>query len=189
MSTPSNGSWNDGPQYGAPQGSGQQQGGFGQQSLGQGFGQSSGGFPSEQGFGQQGQQDPSFGQQGQQHGQQGGFGTPAGPGQSGPIATSNAGGGLGDLFGDMGFRKSLTEQLASIAFLVTVVWQVLNFIRVLANAWGSQDFGGTSVRNMGGFEAMMTTLGGLAWMIFVIITARLVLELFVNVARLARNKS
>ena len=181
MSTPSNGSWNDGPQYGAPQGGGQQQGGFGQQSLGQGFGQSGSGYPAEQGFGQQGQQ-------GQQHGQQG-FGAPGGPGSSGPITTSSSGGGLGDLFSDFGFRKSLTEQLASIAFLVAVVWQVLNFIRVLANAWGSQGNGEFQVRNMGGFEAMMTTLGGLAWMIFAIIAARLALELFVNVARLARGKS
>lgn len=218
MSTPSNGSWNDGPQYGAPQGGGQQQGGFGQQSLGQGFGQSGSGYPAEQGFGQQGQSgqsdsgfgqqgqpgqsdsgfgqqhgrsDSGFGQQGQQgqqHGQQG-FGAPGGPGSSGPITTSSSGGGLGDLFSDFGFRKSLTEQLASIAFLVAVVWQVLNFIRVLANAWGSQGNGEFQVRNMGGFEAMMTTLGGLAWMIFAIIAARLALELFVNVARLARGKS
>lgn len=202
MSTPSNGSWNDGPQYGAPQGGGQQPGGFGQQSLGQGFGQSGSGYPAEQGFGQQGQSgqsdsgfgqqhgrsDSGFGQQGQQNGQQG-FGAPGGPGSSGPITTSSSGGGLGDLFSDFGFRKSLTEQLASIAFLVAVVWQVLNFIRVLANAWGSQGNGEFQVRNMGGFEAMMTTLGGLAWMIFAIIAARLALELFVNVARLARGKS
>ena len=67
---------------------------------------------------------PQQGQQGQQHGQQG-FGAPGGPGSSGPITTSSSGGGLGDLFSDFGFRKSLTEQLASIAFLVAVVWQGL----------------------------------------------------------------
>jgi Domain of unknown function (DUF4282) len=164
MSTPSNGSWNEGqepgPQYGGQPGG---QPGYGQQSLGQGFGQQGGYAPAGQ--------------------------PPPGPQQGPPQQQGGAlGGGVADLFSDFGFRKNLTESIASIAFLITVVWAVLKFITVLANAWGSQDFGTTKVKNMGGFEAMMATLSGLAWMVFVIVVARLFFELCINIARMARNR-
>lgn len=173
MSTPSNGSWNEGqepgPQYGAPGGqpSGGQPG-YGQPSLGQGFGQQQAGYAPG---GQPGGPPP---QQAAGPYQQPGGGT--------------GGNGIADLFSDFGFRKSLTEAIASLAFLITVVWAILQFVQTVAHAWGSQDFGGNDVKNMGGFEAMMTTLTGLAWMVFVVVVARLLLELCVNVARLARDR-
>lgn len=169
MSTPSNGPWNEGqepgPQYGAPGGG---QPGYGQQSLGQGFGQQGGYAPGGQPGGPPPQQQPA-----------------------GPYQQQNGGAGsngIADLFSDFGFRKSLTESIASIAFVITVVWAVLKFVETLATAWGSQDFGNTKVKNMGGFEAMMATLSGLAWMVFVIVVARLLFELCIHVARLARTR-
>lgn len=168
MSTPSNGSWNEGqepgPQYGGQPGG--QPGYGGQQSLGQGFGQQGGFAPG---------------------------GQPAGPPQQ-PVGPppqqggASGGNGIADLFSDFGFRKSLTESIASIAFIVTVVWAVLDFLQTVAHAFGAQEFGEQDAKHMGGFEAMITTIAGLAWMVFVIIVARLLLELFVNVARLARNR-
>lgn len=168
MSTPSNGSWGAAPdpgqQYGGQPGG---QPGYGQsgpqQSLGQGFGaQQQGGYGPGQ------QPDPGYQQQPQQG-----------------MAASN---GIADMFSDFGFRKNLTESIASVAFIITVFWAVLDFISVLANAWGSQDFGGTDVRNMGGFEATMATLSGLVWMIFVVVVSRLIFELCINIARMARSR-
>lgn len=191
MSTPSNGSWNDGagdsgqqygsgdsgqqysagdpgPQYGgqpAPQQGGQP--GYGQQSLGQGFGQQQGGYsPAGQ---------PPPGPQQQPAPQQGGAG----------------GNGIADLFSDLGFRKSITESAASIVFVITVIWAVLNFVQTVSHAFGAQVYDGNGegkLKHMGGFESAMTTLTGLVWMIFVIVAARVLLELCVNVARLARNR-
>lgn len=196
----SNDSWNDGPSSGPnPQyGAGQQQGGYGpnaghgQQSLGQGYssnqeqagqtGPNSGG--GQQGYGNQGYQQqgyqqgyPQQGEQGQQPG--GGFAPQqSGSGEPGPA----------DLFTDIGFTKSLTGRIASLTFLVVVVWAVLRFISTLANAWGSQDFGGTDVRNYGGFEAFMISLEALGFLVLTVAVARLLLELCVNVSRLATKR-
>lgn len=195
MSTPTNGSWNDNPNQGGnsgpnPQYPGPQQGGYGQppqQSIGQGYGQGGhGAAPAPQGPG------PQFGQQAPgQGGPQGGFGQQAGnvAGQAGAVV-AGAGDGIGDLFSDFQFKKGLTEKIASLVFLLTVVWAAVKFIRVLVHAWGSQDFGGQSVRYMGGFEAFMTSVEALAVLALTVAVARLLLELFINVARIAaKNKS
>ncbi|WP_026181253.1 DUF4282 domain-containing protein [Demetria terragena] len=180
MTTPSNGSWGEAPEphYGTGPNPGQP--GAPGQSLGQGFDQ-------QQGYPQQPPQQGQHSQQGQ-HGQhQQGF-APQQPYQQAAPSPAAAGNSIGDLFSDFGFRKGLTESIASIAFIITVIWAVLDFVAVMANAWGSQDFGDTKVKNMGGFEAMMATLSGLVWLVFVVVVARLFFELCINIARMARNR-
>ncbi|MDF8263652.1 DUF4282 domain-containing protein [Luteipulveratus flavus] len=193
--------------YGQPQGQPASQGGFGQQGgFDQGsYDQTMHGAPGQ--FDQSGShgQQASYDQQGQ-HGQQGsydqgsydqqaygqpaerqqGFGAKAGGAAGG--ALSGAGNGIGDLFGDFQFRKSLTEKIASLAFLLTVVWAVIRFVRTLAHAWGSQGDGQIKIKNMGGFEAFMTSLEALAALVLTVAIVRIVLELAVNVARIAQRE-
>lgn len=206
MSTPTGGSWNNDQQgQGAPQGGQGYQG----QSLGQGYGQSQ---PQQPDYGQQPQ--PAYGQPqsgpqapqgyGQPGDQQAGQGQPA---QQGGFASqaqhagqqfgsdagqvvSGAGEGVGDLFSDLQFKKSLTEKIASLTFLGVIIWAVLNFISSLTYNFGSQDFGGQDVKNMSTFAGIMHTISDLVWLIVIVAIVRLALELAINVARIAqRNKS
>lgn len=196
-----NGSWNDADGNNPPSGPnpsggyGGQQGGLGQSySQGQGYqgepptqayqapaGQFGGAHqaPGEQQHQYGGQ--PSGGHQAAGH--QGGFG---GQGHNGPVGHSGEG-SPADVFTDFGFRKSVTEKAAPLVFLLTVVWAVLNFLRTMANAWGSQGSGEYKIKNMGTFEALMTTFTALVWLVFVVAVARLLLELCVNVARRRRD--
>jgi hypothetical protein len=216
MSTPTGGSWNNDqqgqggqqPDQGAPQGY-QGQG----QSLGQGFGQQSQqgqqGQPAydqqSQGYGQQppqqgyGQQPPQgYGQPGDhgQQAQQGGHGFAGGAQQAGQQfasdagqVVSGAGEGIGDLFSDLQFKKSLTERIASITFLGVIVWAVLHFISNLIYNFGSEDFGDAEVKHMSTFSAIVHTITDLVWLIVIVAIIRLALELAINVARIAtRNK-
>ncbi|HWC23150.1 MAG TPA: DUF4282 domain-containing protein [Flexivirga sp.] len=204
MSTPAGGSWNNDQQgQGGQPGQGAPQAGQGYQgqSLGQGFGQQTQqgyGQPAQQGYGQQPPQ--GYGQpvdQGQQvdpghaQGQHGGFA--GGAQQFGADAgqvVSGAGEGVGDLFSDLQFKKSLTEKIASLTFLGVIVWAVLNFISKLTYNFGSQDFGGQDVKNMSTFSGIMHTLSDLVWLIVIVAIVRLALELAINVARIAqRNKA
>ncbi|MBB2893965.1 DUF4282 domain-containing protein [Flexivirga oryzae] len=189
MSTPTGGSWNN-----DQQGQGGQ-GGYQGQSLGQGYGQ--------QQAGQQ-QQQPEYGQQAPQQetpqqaagqAQHGGFaGQAQQAGQqwasdAGQIA-SGAGEGIGDLFSDLQFKKSLTEKIAGLTYLVVIVWAVINFISQLTWNFGSQDFGGTSIKNMGTMSAIVHSLADLALLVVIVAFVRVILELATNVARIAqRNKS
>jgi len=198
MSTPTGGSWNN-----DQQGQGGQ-GGYQGQSLGQGYGQQQAGQQQQQpDYGQQAPQQPAYGQQaGQQeppqqagHAQHGGFaGQAQQAGQqwasdAGQIA-SGAGEGIGDLFSDLQFKKSLTEKIAGLTYLVVIVWAVINFISQLTWNFGSQDFGGTSVKNMSTSSAIVHSLADLALLIVIVAFVRVVLELATNVARIAqRNKS
>ena len=209
MSTPTGGAWNN-----DQQGDGQ---GYQAQSLGQDFGQQQGqqqngqqqqGQPQQQpGYGQSayGEQtygQPAYGEQtyGQpapeqpptQHGGFGGQAQQAGQQwatDAGQIA-SGAGKGIGDLLSDLQFKKSLTEKIAGLTYLLVIVWAVINFISELAYNFGSQDFGGTSVRNMGTFAAIVHSIADLALLVVIVAIVRVVLELAVNVARIAqRNKA
>ena len=196
--------YNQGGGFGQSQGQGQpqsigqgfeQQGGFGQPagaprpsegqqdqtSIGQDFGRQGGYDQGQQGSYDQGHQ--GYGQPQQQ----GGFGQQA-SGSAG-AAVQGAGDGIGDLFSDFQFKKGLTEKIASLAFLLTVVWAVLKFVRTLAHAWGSQGNGEFKVKNMGGFEAFMTTLEALASLVLTVAIIRIVLELAVNVARIAKARA
>jgi len=212
MSTPTGGSWND-----DQQGQGGQ--GYQGQSLGQGYGQQQGQqAPQQPEYGQQApQHQPDYGQQAPQHSapqsapQQPAYGQPhAGqqhsPGQgefaghsqqagqqwasdAGQIA-SGAGEGIGDLFSDLQFKKSLTEKIAGLTYLLVIVWAVINFISQLTWNFGSQDFGGTSVKNMGTLSAIVHSLADLALLIVIVAFVRVILELATNVARIAqRNKA
>lgn len=186
------------PQQGQPRAPYQQpgQGGYqqgpatqgvpGQGRPGQGYGQPGQAYsqPGQAGYGQPGQ---TYGQPGQ--GQQPGgpsFGQQAAAvgGQFGKDASriaSGAGDGLGALFSDLQFKKSLTGRLASIVFLGAIIWAVLNFISNLTYYWGST--GGYS--NMGAFSALLHTLADVVWLVFFIIVVRLVLELALNIAKIA----
>lgn len=199
----SNDSWNDGPSSGPnPQyGAGQPPGGYGptaghgQQSLGQGYsnnqeqagqtGPNSGGGQQGSGYGNQGYQQQGYQQQGYPQGEQGqqpggGFAPQqSGSGEPGPA----------DLFTDIGFTKSLTGRIASLTFLVVVVWAVLRFVRVLAEAWSSKGtFNGVAVREHGGFESFMMSLEAIGFLVLTVALARLLLELCVNVSRLAAKR-
>ncbi|YAL83499.1 DUF4282 domain-containing protein [Dermacoccaceae bacterium W4C1] len=208
----SNGSWNDNgptsgpnPHYGAGQQGGQPSlgQGYSQQSQGGNPGQdgpyaasSQGSYPAQNNGGDQAQ----YGNPGQSEYTEGpshGYGAGSQPQyaqaeHSGTGAPNPAGTGstdsAADLFTDFGFKKSLTEKIASVTFLVVVIWAVLRLIRVLANAWGSQEFGDTDVRNMGGFEAFMASLEALGVLVVTVAVARVLLELCVNVARLATRR-
>ncbi|MFC6704959.1 DUF4282 domain-containing protein [Flexivirga alba] len=211
MSTPTGGSWNNDQQgqggqsgQGAPQ-SGQ---GYQGQSLGQGFGQQNQpaydqqqapgyGEPAPQGYGQQAPQ--GYGQPGDQpqqadQGQHGGFAGHAQQvgqqfGADAGQVVSGAGEGVGDLFSDLQFKKSLTEKIASLTFLGVIIWAVLNFISNLIYNFGSEDFGGTSVKHMSTFSGIVHTITDLVWLIVIVAIVRLALELAINVARIAtRNK-
>lgn len=214
MSTPTGGSWNNDQQgQGGQPGQGAPQGYQGQ-SLGQGFGQQN--QPSydqqgydQQGYGQPGQQQApqGYGQQppqgygqpgdqGQQQSDQGGQGFVGGAQQVGQQfasdagqVVSGAGEGVGDLFSDLQFKKSLTEKIASLTFLGVIVWAVLHFISNLIYNFGSEDFGDAEVKHMSTFSAIVHTITDLVWLVVVVAIVRLALELAINVARIAtRNK-
>lgn len=187
-----------------------QQGGYGQQSAygqqSQPDSQSQQGWnqQGQQGQGEYGQQSPSYGagqtgqagQQGQQAGQssgQSGKGWGRKGGQQDPNSpqaqvsqvVGGAGDGIGALFSDLQFKKSLTERIASLVFLVTLVWAVLHFLSNLVYNFGSEDFGNTSVKHMGTGSALIHTLTDLVWLVLVVGVTRLLLELAVHVARIA----
>lgn len=166
--------------------------------------QSSGGFADQQStYGQQGGQDAgqpggygqqgSYGAPGQQQGQQGGYGQQGQHGnnlgsqaqaQVGQVV-SGAGDGVGALLSDFAFKKSLTEKLASLIFLVTAVWAVLHFLSNLVYNFGSEDAGNYSIKHMGTGSALIHTLTDLVWLVLVVGVARVLLELAVNVAKIA----
>lgn len=152
------------PQQGAPQ----------QGAPRQGYPQQ--GYP-QQGYPQQAppqQGGPGFGQQAAAVGGQ--FANDAGK------VAKGAGDGLGALFSDLQFKKSLTGKLASIVFLGAIVWAVLNFISNLTYYWGT-GYGGYS--NMGGGSAFFHTIADIIWLLFFIITVRIVLEVALNIAKIA----
>ncbi|AKU18417.1 DUF4282 domain-containing protein [Luteipulveratus mongoliensis] len=191
MSSPTNGSWNDNPEQGPGAGPnpGPQYPGYNQ---GGGYGQPQPqGQPPQQSIGQGYQQPPQGGPQGPGPQGPGNFGQQA-VGSAGQVV-GGAGDGLGDLFSDFGFKKNLTEKIASIAFLLTVVWAFLRFVTAISHAFGKQpvDGGGQGgLKNMGTFEAFMTSLEALAGLVLTVAIARIILELAVNVARIAqRNKN
>lgn len=210
MSTPTGGSWNNDQQgQGAPQGGQGYQG----QSLGQGYDQQQGygqhGYGQQapqQGYDQQGyDQQQAYGQQG--YSQAGDHGQQADQGQHGGFAggaqqagqqfaagagqvVSGAGEGVGDLFSDLQFKKSLTEKIASLTFLGVIVWAVLHFISNLIYNFGSESFGSTDVKHMSTFSAIVHSITDLVWLIVIVAIVRLALELAINVARIAqRSKS
>ncbi|PWJ27269.1 uncharacterized protein DUF4282 [Branchiibius hedensis] len=156
------------PQQGAPQGAPRQ--GYPQQGYPQGQPQGYGQAPGQA----QPQGGPGFGQQAAAVGGQ--FANDAGR------VAKGAGDGLGALFSDLQFKKSLTGKLASIVFLGAIVWAVLNFISNLTYYWGT-GYGGYS--NMGGGSAFFHTIADIIWLLFFIITVRIVLEVALNIAKIA----
>lgn len=214
----SNGSWNDNgptsgpnPHYGAGQQGGQPSlgQGYSQQSQGGNPGQdgpyaasSQGSYPAQNNGGDQAQ----YGNPGQSEYTEGpshGYGAGSQPQyaqaeHSGTGAPNPAGTGstdsAADLFTDFAFKKSLTEKIASVTFLVVVIWSALRFITTLAHAWGSTTQSTersdveVSVSNMNTFEALMTSLTALVALVVTVAVARVLLELCVNVARLATRR-
>ncbi|MFC6712352.1 DUF4282 domain-containing protein [Branchiibius cervicis] len=154
------------PQQGAPQGAPRQ--GYPQQGYPQQ------GYP-QQGAPQQAQQPsgPGFGQQAAAVGGQ--FANDAGK------VAKGAGDGLGALFSDLQFKKSLTGRLASIVFLGAIVWAVLNLLSNLTYYWGSTN----GYSNMGGGSATFHTIADIIWLLFFIISVRILLEVALNIAKIA----
>lgn len=167
------------------------------------------GFDRQGGYGQQADQQGGYGQQ---HGEQGGYGAPAqqqagqpgGYGQQGdqPIGSQGnnrgsraqaqvgqvvgtAGDGVGALLSDFAFKKSLTEKLASLVFLITVVWAFLLFLANQVHNFGSQDLGGTSLKYMSTGSALLHLLADAVAFVLTVVVARILLELAVNVAKIA----
>lgn len=176
---PGQGDYQPGVTQGVPAG--------GQARPGQGYGQPGQGQPGQgqphPGYGQPGQGQPG---QGQPNQGQPGFGQQAASfgGQFGKDASkiaSGAGDGLGALFSDLQFKKSLTGRLASIVFLGAIIWAVLSFISNLTLFWGSVN----GYSNNGFFQALFLTLADLVWKVFFIIVVRILLEVALNVAKLA----
>ncbi|NYJ73166.1 DUF4282 domain-containing protein [Allobranchiibius huperziae] len=187
-----------------------QQGGYGQSSYGQ---QAPSDAQGQQGWGQQGQQggygqqSPAYGasQPGQagQVGQQGqadqsgskgrGWGRQSGqprdpnsPQAQVSQVVGGAGDGVGALFSDLQFKKSLTERIASLIFLVTIVWAVLHFLSNLVYNFGSQGVGnGVSIKHMSTGSALIHTLTDLVALVLTVGVTRLLLELAVHVSRIA----
>lgn len=130
------------------------------------------------------QQVPPQGQPQQQSGP--GFAQQASAvgGQFGKDATQvakGAGDGLGALFSDLQFKKSLTGKLASIVFLGAILWALLNFITNLTVYWGST----AGYRNMGGGSAFFHTVTDVIFLLFFIIVVRILLEAALNIAKIA----
>ncbi|RNI25436.1 DUF4282 domain-containing protein [Flexivirga caeni] len=165
------------PDYGQQQGYGHQPD-YGQQAQQPDYGQQ----PNygQQGYGQQAQgQHGNFGGQAQQAGQQWAS-------DAGQIA-SGAGEGIGELLSDLQFKKSLTERIAGLTYLIVIVWAAINFISNLIYNFGSEDFGGTHVKHMSTIAAIFHSLADLAWLVVIIAVVRVLLELAVNVTRIARR--
>ena len=64
---------------------------------------------------------------------------------------------------------------------------MLNFISSLTYNFGSQDFGGQDVKNMGTGAAIMHTLADLVWLVIIVAIVRLLLEVAINIARIAQR--
>ncbi|NHN57253.1 DUF4282 domain-containing protein [Calidifontibacter sp. DB0510] len=182
----------------AAYGSRNSQGGFGSQGEQTAYGTqgSTGGYGAQGstgGYGSQGYEQGSF-DQGQQSAYGGGYGQQAGGYQQGgyqqggfdqgqqfggqqQVAKGPKKPGIGDMFSDLKFEKSLTGALASIAFTLTLVWAVLRLVSNMVYNFSS-DFIGTGT-------ALMNFLTDLAFVGFVVVSVRIVLELCVNVAKIA----
>ncbi|TWP37906.1 DUF4282 domain-containing protein [Leekyejoonella antrihumi] len=174
--------------YGQAQDYGQQQpqqANYGQ-STDQSYGQvqpQQGGYGQQQAYGQS--TDHAYGQAPPQ--QQRGFGSQFTSGATG--VASGAGDGLGDLFSDLQFKKSLTEKLSSLVFLGVIVWAVLHFLSNLFYNFGSEDLGGgASIKHMGTGTAIVNTVTDLVWLVLVVGVVRILLEVALNIARIARRK-
>ncbi|MBO1765459.1 DUF4282 domain-containing protein [Allobranchiibius sp. GilTou38] len=184
-----------------------QQGGYGQSSYGQ---QAPSDAQAQQGWGQQdqqgayGQQSPAYGasqpgqagQQGQtdQSGSKGrGWGRQSGqprdpnsPQAQVSQVVGGAGDGVGALFSDLQFKKSLTERIASLIFLVTIVWAVLHFLANTIYNFSSESVGnGISVKHMGTGNALIHLLTDFVALVLTVGVTRLLLELAVHVSRIA----
>lgn len=160
---------------------------YNQQSRGQGYAAAQG----QQSYDQQ-----SYGAQQGQHSQQGydqqQYGAAAAP-AGGYNAPQSAGGG--SPFSDTKFEQSLTPKIASLAFMLisaaAVLWGLTdiihNFMGDVMSAAGS---GGRDVTTkMHVFPAILKMLADVAIVGAVIYAARIVIELAVNVAKIAqRNK-
>ena len=188
-----------GQQGSSDSGYGQQSGGFGQQgSSDSGYGQQSGGF-GQQGQGAYGQQSPTYGagqtnpsgqsdpnaKSGHGWGRKGGQQDPNSPQAQVSQVVGGAGDGIGALFSDLQFKKSLTERIASLIFLVTIVWAVLHFLSNLVYNFGSEQFGNASIKHMGTGSALIHTLTDLVALVLTVGVTRLLLELAVHVSRIA----
>lgn len=149
-----------------------------------------GGESSGSNAGQQsayGQGSYNQGDYGQQSSGQSGYGATAHQSQGGGFQTPKAAGeGIGALFSDLKFTRSLTEGLAQLTFLGVVVWAVLKF---LANTIHNfSDIPGTGVKQMGTFDAILHLFADLVWLVLIVAIVRIVLELAINVAKLAKNR-
>lgn len=159
--------------------------GYDQGSYGQpaghdgGYQQSYGQQTGSEGYTQAQPQGQGFGQQAQQVGQQ--FASDAGQ------IASGAGEGIGALFSDLQFKKSLTERIASLLFLGAIVWAVLNFISDLTYYWGSSGSGQYHIDNMSGGTAFIRTVTSLVLLVIFVGVFRLLLELAINIARIAQR--
>ena len=181
-------------------GSGSEQSSGGQGSTSQGWDASGsqesnaqtqqwGGESSGSNAGQQsgyGQGSYNQGDYGQQSSGQSGYGATAH--HNGQPAGAGPASGIGGLFSDLQFKQSLTEKLAQLAFLGVLVYSVLKFLANTIHNFGSTDYGGADVKNMGTFDAVMHLFADLVWLVVVVAIARILLELAVNVARIAQRK-
>ena len=158
-----------------------QQGEYGQQSQGE-YGQQSPTY----GAGQSGQTGQSDAQGGKGWGRKGGQRDPNSPQAQVSQVVGGAGDGVGALFSDLQFKKSLTERIASLIFLVTIVWAVLHFLSNLVYNFSSESVGsGVSIKHMGTGSALIHTLTDLVALVLTVGVTRLLLELAVHVARIA----
>ena len=179
--------WSQPANQGGQNQGGQNQGGYGQQSAAQ---------PNQQaGQNQGGWGQPASGQNPQNpQGDPQGDRPPSAASQAASQAQAQVGkvvGGAGDglvaLVSDLQFKKSLTGRIASLTFLVTLVWAVLNFLSNLVYNFGSQTSGNISIKHMSTGSALMHTLTDLVLLVLFVGIARILLELAVNVARIANR--
>lgn len=162
---------------------------WGGESSGSNAGQQSAYGQGSYNQGDYGQQSPGQSDYGQQSSGQSGYGATAHQSQGGGFQTPKAAGeGIGALFSDLKFTRSLTEGLAQLTFLGVVVWAVLKFLANTIHNFGSTDFGGADLKNMGTFDAVMHLFADLVWLVLVVAIVRIVLELAINVAKLAKNR-
>ena len=181
--------WGQGSSSGSSESPTQQWGQGSSSGSSSATGQSSGQQWSNDSYGQQGT-GQNYGQfdYGQQSNDNS-YGNPSAPAQhSGHPAGTSPASGIGALFSDLKFKQSLTENLAQLAFLGVLVYSVLKFLANTIHNFGSTDYGGADVKNMGTFDAVMHLLADLVWLVVVVAIARILLELAVNVARIAQRK-
>ncbi|MBC9957864.1 DUF4282 domain-containing protein [Yimella sp. cx-51] len=200
MSQPTNGSWNDGQGQGGSLGQGwNDQSNQGGGSLGQDWGgQQSQQSASGQDYGQQGGYGgQQYGQQGDQgqygqsqgnydQGQQGGA-----PAHTGGYNNSPSSSGASP-FSDTKFEQSLTPKIASLAFMLisaaAIIWGLYD---ILYNFLGEhQSVDGSDrevVVKMHVVPAIFKMLADIAIVGAIIYGARVVIELAVNVAKIAQR--